>query len=200
MPISVNMLGLRFTNEAHMRSKNGHPAHRTTGALSSISAQACTAGGKRWARGLPGRTSDMARAKTGTVRARPTQNRRRMSASSGFSGSSRVTVRGSSAMPQIGQLPGWLADDLGMHGADVFRLRRHRRRRGLGDGREVPGGVRLELLPAGHRAEVVGPAGMLDASRRGRGDHGHAANRVDLPRTIGPDGKGHGALVGVSHF
>ena len=34
-----------------------------------------------------------------------------------------VTVRGSRAMPQIGQRPGADADDLGMHGAGVFGAR-----------------------------------------------------------------------------
>jgi hypothetical protein len=31
MPISVNMLRLRFLTDAQKRSKNGHPPHRTTG-------------------------------------------------------------------------------------------------------------------------------------------------------------------------
>ena len=66
----------------------------------------------------------MASANTGTVSARPTQNRRVMSASSGFASSSAVTVRGSSAMPQIGQLPGCRPDDLGVHRADVLGARR----------------------------------------------------------------------------
>ena len=47
----------------------------------------------------------MAIAKSGAVSARLIQKRRVMSRSSGLS-SSTVTVRGSSAMPQIGQLPG----------------------------------------------------------------------------------------------
>ena len=47
----------------------------------------------------------MAIATSGAVRARLIQKRRVMRRSSGLS-SSTVTVRGSSAMPQIGQLPG----------------------------------------------------------------------------------------------
>ena len=47
----------------------------------------------------------MAIANRGAVRAKLIQKRRVMSRSSGLS-SSTVTVRGSSAMPQIGQLPG----------------------------------------------------------------------------------------------
>src|SRR5690348_16136668 len=42
----------------------------------------------------------------GAVRATPIQNRRCMLASSGFSPSSRLTVRGSRAIPQIGHAPG----------------------------------------------------------------------------------------------
>ena len=47
----------------------------------------------------------MAIAKSGAVNAKLIQNRRVMSRSSGFSSSSEI-VRGSSAIPQIGQLPG----------------------------------------------------------------------------------------------
>ena len=48
----------------------------------------------------------MATAKTGSVNTRLSRNRRVMSTSSGLGASSRVTVVGSSAMPQIGQSPG----------------------------------------------------------------------------------------------
>ena len=48
----------------------------------------------------------MAIATSGTVRASPTQNRRVMSRSSGLASSSSVTIRGSRAMPQIGQAAG----------------------------------------------------------------------------------------------
>ena len=45
-------------------------------------------------------------ASSGAVSTTPTQNRRVMSRSSGFSSAAAVTVRGSSAMPQIGHDPG----------------------------------------------------------------------------------------------
>ena len=48
----------------------------------------------------------MAAASNGAVSATLIQKRRVISRSSGFSPSCAVTVRGSSAMPQIGQLPG----------------------------------------------------------------------------------------------
>ncbi len=57
--------------------------------------------------GEPGNTiSPMAMSMTGTVRARLPQNRRLISTSSGFSASSSVMVRGSKAIPHLGQLPG----------------------------------------------------------------------------------------------
>src|SRR6185437_803400 len=43
---------------------------------------------------------------SGTVRTTLTQKRRLISRNSGFSSSTAVTVRGSRAIPQIGQLPG----------------------------------------------------------------------------------------------
>ena len=70
----------------------------------------------------------MAIANRGAVRAKLIQKRRVMSRSSGLS-SSMVTVRGSSAMPQIGQLPGSGAHDFRMHGAGVLGLARGERGR-----------------------------------------------------------------------
>ncbi len=48
----------------------------------------------------------MAMARSGMVKIAPIQKRRDMSRSSGFSSCAAVTVRGSSAMPQIGHDPG----------------------------------------------------------------------------------------------
>src|SRR6516162_6378426 len=50
--------------------------------------------------------SDMARKKIGVVSTTEIQNRRVMSTSSGLVSSCKVTILGSSAMPQIGQEPG----------------------------------------------------------------------------------------------
>src|ERR671924_1259835 len=50
--------------------------------------------------------SDIARKKIGAVSATEIQNRRVISTSSGLASSSKVTVLGSSAMPQIGHEPG----------------------------------------------------------------------------------------------
>ena len=118
MVISVNMLVLRFTTEAQPRWKNGQPPQRTTGVARTNSSH-----GSIELHDVPTRRSPrtmsmprpmsacghnmlpMAIASSGAVNARLIQKRRVMSRSSGFV-SSTVTVRGSSVMPQIGQLPG----------------------------------------------------------------------------------------------
>src|SRR5271165_428050 len=107
------MFVLRLTSDAHPRWKNGQPHHRTTGVARRSSSHGS-------AEDLPTLTPftdhspmnecgqimlPMAIASSGAVSTRLTQKRRVMSRSSELS-SSTVTVRGSSAMPQIGQLPG----------------------------------------------------------------------------------------------
>jgi hypothetical protein len=54
----------------------------------------------------PGSIIRMAMITSGTVRTALAMNRFRMYAYSGFSSSSILTVRGSRAMPHLGQLPG----------------------------------------------------------------------------------------------
>ncbi|OGF21968.1 MAG: hypothetical protein A2V63_09215 [Candidatus Eisenbacteria bacterium RBG_19FT_COMBO_70_11] len=100
------MLRLRFTTDCQPRTSSGHPAHSTAGVASASSSQPLRPDVASGSKGRPGMSSLMPSASTGTASATATQKRRRMSASSGFSCSSRATVRGSSAMPQIGQLPG----------------------------------------------------------------------------------------------
>src|SRR6185295_13063927 len=56
--------------------------------------------------GAPGSISVIPIKNNGKVKTTLSQNRRRISTSSSFSSSATETVRGSSAMPQIGQLPG----------------------------------------------------------------------------------------------
>ena len=102
------MFRLRLAIDCAARAKNGQPPQTTTGAASaaSISGRA-----RPWARCRTKATGSawaIAIAISGAVRTAAVQKRRDMSRSSGVSCSapSRVTVRGSSAMPQIGQLPG----------------------------------------------------------------------------------------------
>src|ERR1700722_10939841 len=118
MPISVNMFGLRFTSEVQKRLKNGSPHQRTTGVAKTNSSQGSTEvqghttyRSPLWMSNPPtnqcGRSMlPMAIASRGAVRTTLTQNRRVMSRSSGLSSVAAVTVRGSRAMPQIGQEPG----------------------------------------------------------------------------------------------
>ena len=103
--ISVNMLVLRFRTDAHPRWKNGQPPHSTTGVASSNSIHGSPQFHRDAINACGQNMLPMAIASSGAVSARLIQNRRVMSRSSGLS-SSTVTVRGSSAMPQIGQLPG----------------------------------------------------------------------------------------------
>ena len=98
------MFRLRFTTDAQPRSNSGHPAQSTTGVASASSIHGIHRPSARCT-GIPGRKSDMPSRNSGTVNTRLAQKRRLMSSSSGFF-SSRVTVRGSRAIPQIGQDPG----------------------------------------------------------------------------------------------
>ncbi len=103
--MSVNMFGLRLTIDCHPRAKKGAPPHSTTGVASASWTQIPALAGTR-CRARPGSISLIASRNTGTVSARLTRNRRVMSTSSSFSGSSAVISSGSSAMPHSGQDPG----------------------------------------------------------------------------------------------
>ena len=100
------MFRLRFTTEAQPRSNSGHPAQSTTGVASNSSIHGIQRPSARCT-GIPRKNSDMPSRNSGTVNTRLHQNRRLMCSSSGFPSSSE-TVRGSSAMPQMGQKPGSL--------------------------------------------------------------------------------------------
>ena len=100
------MLRLRVTSDCQPRTKKTQPPHQTTGVASSISSH-----WRRWglirASTLWGHNSAlMALINTGMANMLLTQKRRVISRSS-ESSSSASTVRGSSAMPHLGQLPGW---------------------------------------------------------------------------------------------
>src|SRR5271166_2638239 len=109
MPIRVNMFGLRLTSDVQKRWKNGHPPHRTTGVARASSTRdrlIRTPLMSRFTLSLSPSMLPIAIAISGAVNARLTQKRRDMLRSSGFSWVDAVTVRGSRAMPQIGQEPG----------------------------------------------------------------------------------------------
>ena len=46
MPMSVNMLGERLTNDCHIRTKNGQPHQSTTGVASTSSTSGSAPAGK----------------------------------------------------------------------------------------------------------------------------------------------------------
>ena len=99
------MFRCRFTSDAQPRTKNGQPPQRTTGAASAKRIQFTQPCGTIDCSGWPGSISDTMNARIGAVITADQRNRRDMSSSSGFR-SSTATVRGSSAMPQIGHAPG----------------------------------------------------------------------------------------------
>ena len=129
-------------------------------------------GGTACAMGLPGSISPIATASSGAVSNALQRKRRAMSTSSGFSGSCAETVRGSSAMPQMGQSPGRVADDLGVHRAGPAGLGARRGRR-LGTGP-----ARLEPRLAARGAEVDRRALVVAPMDGPRGVHAHPADRV----------------------
>src|SRR5712692_8131567 len=100
------MFGLRFTIDCQPRTKNGQPPQSTTGEARANCIHDHTVIDARRPKGAPGIKSLMPIANTGIDKTTLNQNLRRMSTSSWLSSSSREAVRGSSAMPQIGQEPG----------------------------------------------------------------------------------------------
>src|SRR5271169_1146262 len=98
------MLRLRPTTDRAARTKNGQPAHKTTGVASAnwiqidVRVLRTSCKFRTW--------PAISRPKTGSASAKPIQNRRVMSRSSSFGAASAVGCSGSSAMPQIGHEPG----------------------------------------------------------------------------------------------
>ena len=99
------MFGLRLTTDAQPLSKNGRPAHSTTGTAQASWIQLDTAR-LRGSTPAPAIISVIAMPNTGNPTTAAIRKRRVMSSSSGLGGSSCVTARGSSAMPHAGHAPG----------------------------------------------------------------------------------------------
>src|SRR6266567_7414700 len=106
--MSVNMLGLRLTRDVQKRWKNGKPHQRTTGVARRNSNHCRLNGGRKTLiESMCGKNMLLiAITISGALRITPTQKRRVISRSSGFSSTAAVTVRGSRAMPQMGHDPG----------------------------------------------------------------------------------------------
>ena len=98
------MLRLRVRRDCQPRTKNGQPAHSTTGVARTNCSQFDNFGPMNICR--LARWPPISRITTGNARASPNQKRRVMSTSSGFGVDAAVTSSGSSAMPQIGHDPG----------------------------------------------------------------------------------------------
>src|SRR3546814_4656335 len=92
------MLRWRVRIEAQPRSKNGHPAQSTIGAVSASCTQADQACGTRW---RPSMSAPIETISKGIASAPATQSRRVKSISSGLGASSSEGSSGSSAIPQI---------------------------------------------------------------------------------------------------
>ena len=105
--IKVNMLRLRLTNEAQPRWKIGQPAHSTTGVASANSSHCSAVIEMDLGMSCGSRSVTIAMTNTGKASAVLTQKRRVISRSSALS-SVGGALRGSSDIPQIGQLPGSL--------------------------------------------------------------------------------------------
>ena len=99
------MLRFQLSSDCQPRTKNGQPPHSTTGVASRNSTH-CSVCMDRRSGNRPGAMSaSMARINTGKASRVEPQKRRLMSMSSAFF-SSTTMLRGSSAMPHFGQLPG----------------------------------------------------------------------------------------------
>src|SRR5207249_4644679 len=84
MPINVNMLGLAFASDCHIRSKNGEPHQSTTGVARTSPIQLIDATEMRRPTAPPESMSPIDSRNTGAPSATPIQKRRVMSTSSGF--------------------------------------------------------------------------------------------------------------------
>ena len=174
--IRVNMFRWRLTRDAQPRWKKGQPAYSTTGAANTNWIQVDTWGTTRWCKPSAGMWPPISRRKTGTVRARPIQKRRRhvdeLVVRRHIGGDLERLQR----HPADRAASGALLPDLGMHRAGVDRALGRSRRSRLGG--EILLRVGHELGPAPGGAEVEDLLGVLGPVL-GRGRiHLHPAHRV----------------------
>jgi hypothetical protein len=122
------MLRWRFTTDCHgaHEERPRAPEHHRRG-QARARPQLCRCAGRRWPSGSPGIIAPMARAKSGTVSAALTRSVAACRRARGRRPPSATGVRGSSAMPQIGQLPGPGARSRGASGRSRSRRRRRAR-------------------------------------------------------------------------
>src|ERR1019366_9361618 len=101
------MLRLRLAMDRQKRTKKGQPPQRTTGVARVNSNQVQNRADAKCSSGWLSRDYAIAEISRGIVKPTLPQNRRLMSVSSEFSSCTAETLRRSSAIPQIGQLPGF---------------------------------------------------------------------------------------------
>ena len=171
--ISVNMLRLRVDQRmpaAHEKRRTRPQHHRRRQRQRNPVRPRCGGTMASPARWLP-----ISSANTGSVSTSAIQNRRVMSISSGSGASSSETCSGSSAMPQIGQLPGPDLPHLGMHRTGVDRAGGRRAAPAGAACRNFSGSASKRSRQRAAAEEVV-LAFVRDAMRGGR--------RIDLmPQT-----------------
>jgi hypothetical protein len=157
------MFGLRFAIDCAQRTKNGQPAHSTTGVANASSSQVRCADGQRQRPPEAAPEIDQLR----VLRVVERRQHRLERHAADRTGARRV------------------AHDLGVHRARVARAGRRRGRGRRYRGRRRPRRVALgrgdELVAAARRAEAIVDAVVRRAMRR-VGRHAHAADRVDDPR------------------
>ena len=157
------MLRLRVTIERQPRTKNGQPAHNTTGVDSANCSQLDSVWSIQGC--VPKRCAPISSIKTGAVSTTPIHKRLVMSTSSGLGPASAVARSGSSAIPQIGQAPSPTLAYLRAHRAGVDRACGN----GCFDagvGRQIFFGIGGELGRGSRpsRSSRVGPDGCADAA------------------------------------
>ena len=105
MPIRLNILRWPVLKDATARSKNGQPAHSTTGVARPNCSQLKMFMPKTSCRCIPGSISAMVINKSGKLSTTLNLKRRVISLSSLVSSSALASL-GSKAMPHLGQVPG----------------------------------------------------------------------------------------------
>ena len=115
------MFRLRCTIDVQPRTKNGQPPQSTTGVASTSSIHSSAPPPEATGAPAAGTGRPPSINSIGAVSASDIQKRRVMSSSSGLACLDAATMRGSSAIPQIGHAPGPTCDDLRMHRAGPLR-------------------------------------------------------------------------------
>ena len=178
-----------MTSDAQPRSKNGQPAQSTTGVASDELHPVAICAGRRMCVQAGQVPAHLQHEDRDSVSTRPIQNRRVMSTSSGFGRRvGRRPASGSSAMPQIGQVPGPPCRISRVHRAGVDGAAAAGGRRAAGWPGVLPGrpGTSPGTAPSRNGAAALGtpPCALPRLS------YPHAADRVDRrpawPMTMGP--------------